>query len=854
MKKIVLGIFATGCLTVSVANAQLPDNFQFVHPGAVFNTQDLERMKDKRNVEPWRTGYQIMLDEAESSFNYEMKGPAVIVDRNGQNNGIYNDDMDAIFYNSIRYYITGDERYAETAMEIIEAWATTNTHIGGNVPALTVADKSVRLIVGAEILRYTYSGWTNSLTNDVEDYARNVLLPPMYIPDYTRVANQGAAQMDGVIPIAVFLNDEELLAQAIDAFLNEDCAGISNTLPNGEVGDSGRDQGHAFGHANNLASAAENAHKQGIDLFGTLNNRVLATSEYWNAYATEVTDEYIPYGTCYDFFHDIGQGSRGRHDHNTNKFLEIVNGAYSVRKDIANPFTTLRINEIPVSINTFFFKKSVDTTTSVAIDEPYADHTGTTDNELINTSVGNNDDGSSSFNSNTWTIRSSDGDVFGQADGDDFQFAYKRMDGNATIVTRIDSVVSANSNAKAGVMFRESLDSESRMLTLWALEDGGIQTSWRGQSVINEDRADGGASTSFRDIDLPALVRIEFNENRVTASYSPETGVWVPFGSGVFNNVDDYYLGLFAASQNNNVATGTFRNTEILVEEEGSNSFTPNPNSTYYIDSPIHELRLAATGESEDPYATSTATTGADVEWQFVDKGNGSWHIQRAAGGSTPRLRTDRSLFADMQSTGFSGTLTYYDFSQGALVGTYFLTLPDGPAEYRRLQMTPDGEIRFFPSSSNGTWESWKITEVTSAERVVHIRKRNAQGFAIDGNRGAANGQNVYLWNQNSNNVNQQWVEIGRGNGYYSYRKQGTDHCLDGGNGGANRQNLYLWECSENNQNQHWEKASTDSGFFKLIKRNAPYAINGGGNGSDGQNVTIFDSSDASHNLQWSIN
>lgn len=145
-------------------------------------------------------------------------------------------------------------------------------------------------------------------------------------------------------------------------------------------------------------------------------------------------------------------------------------------------------------------------------------------------------------------------------------------------------------------------------------------------------------------------------------------------------------------------------------------------------------------------------------------------------------------------------------------------------------------------------------TTTSTSERAVHIRKRNAQAFAIDGNGGAANGQSVYLWAQNRNNRNQQWVEIDRGNGYYSYKKQGTNHCLDGNRGGTNNQDVYLWQCSNNNQNQHWQKSSTDSGFFKLIKRNASgFAINGGSNGDNGQNVNLYDSSNRSHNLQWSI-
>ncbi len=151
-----------------------------------------------------------------------------------------------------------------------------------------------------------------------------------------------------------------------------------------------------------------------------------------------------------------------------------------------------------------------------------------------------------------------------------------------------------------------------------------------------------------------------------------------------------------------------------------------------------------------------------------------------------------------------------------------------------------NGSTNPNPPNTNGT--------------IVHIKKRNAQNFAIDGDNGGANGQNVYLWGANQNNANQQWVEIDRGNGYYSYQKRGTNFCIDGNRNGANRQNVYLWQCSSNNQNQHWQKVATSGGAYKLIKRNATgYALNGGSNGKNGQNVNLYDSSRTSQNLQWII-
>ena len=51
MKKIFSAVVAVICVIPLIASAQ------FTHPGVTFNTQDLERMKNNINVEPWQTGY-----------------------------------------------------------------------------------------------------------------------------------------------------------------------------------------------------------------------------------------------------------------------------------------------------------------------------------------------------------------------------------------------------------------------------------------------------------------------------------------------------------------------------------------------------------------------------------------------------------------------------------------------------------------------------------------------------------------------------------------------------------------------------------------------------------------------------
>ena len=174
----------------------------------------------------------------------------------------------------------------------------------------------------------------------------------------------------------------------------------------------------------------------------------------------------------------------------------------------------------------------------------------------------------------------------------------------------------------------------------------------------------------------------------------------------------------------------------------------------------------------------------------------------------------------------------------------------DANHEFTSIQGGRPGELLIATNVPANT----ASTNAPSDSSVVQIIKRNATGFALDGGNGAANGQNVYLWSESSNNVNQRWIETNQGGGFFSYRKQGTNHCIDGGNGGADRQNVYLWQCNDNNRNQHWQKINTGSGSVQLRKRNSTgFAINGRNGGARGQNVNLFDSSVSSQNLQWFI-
>ena len=135
--------------------------------------------------------------------------------------------------------------------------------------------------------------------------------------------------------------------------------------------------------------------------------------------------------------------------------------------------------------------------------------------------------------------------------------------------------------------------------------------------------------------------------------------------------------------------------------------------------------------------------------------------------------------------------------------------------------------------------------------QTYNLQKMNTE-FSIDGNHGARQRQQVYLWGTDDNNVNQQWDEVNRGGGFYSYQKRNTNMCIDGGNGGAQAQAVILWPCSTTNQNQHWRKVSTANNSFRLEKRNSTgFSIDGNHGGDFRQAVYLWESNSENINQQW---
>ena len=281
---------------------------------------------------------------------------------------------------------------------------------------------------------------------------------------------------------------------------------------------------------------------------------------------------------------------------------------------------------------------------------------------------------------------------------------------------------SGSDNGSVTVTTTENTSTSTRSATITIAGSGISRTVNVSQAGAEDTPTESLTVSSINDFDADGDSQTVTVTSNIDWTVS-ENSSWI-----AINNNSGSDNGSFSITTSENTSTNERSATvtitggdisrSITVSQEGAEdeiptaTFTPDPSKTYYIDSPVHNLRLAATGESEDAYTTTTNTTGNDVEWAFVDKGNGYWHLQRAAGGSKPRLRTDNSANADMQATTSSGTFTYYEIAEGASDNTYFFTLPDRSNEFKRLQINNSGDVKMVADTSDGTWESFSITEV----------------------------------------------------------------------------------------------------------------------------------------------
>ncbi len=103
---------------------------------------------------------------------------------------------------------------------------------------------------------------------------------------------------------------------------------------------------------------------------------------------------------------------------------------------------------------------------------------------------------------------------------DDFRFAYQPLNGDGSIVARVDSIGNTDPWAKAGVMIRESLSDDARCVYMVVTPASGVSFQWRRFIGVTPE------SVTEAGIVAPQYVKLTRTGDVFTAQYSADGSAW----------------------------------------------------------------------------------------------------------------------------------------------------------------------------------------------------------------------------------------------------------------------------------------------------------------------------------------
>jgi len=535
----------------------------FTHPGVPNSLEELDTIKACLNQEPWKSGYAALANTSTAQLSWPMEGPYANVSRKGaydQNAVAWGNSMDAVYNLSRMWYFTGNNAYAQKARDILIAWATTHTSFSGNEAGLALGDYAYRFGGGASILRGTWPGWTAADTIAVQNYFSNVFWPASAGWPVQGPANKGALYLASGMAVAAFCdNDPSKFEHVLNMFRTFHGTGLMNTLPTGQMGETGRDAGHAFGTLNAMAFIAECAWKQGVDLYSELDNRLLACGEYYARNTFSADNPYVPFGTI-DW--QWMNNAAGPYNGNRSAFYLLQN-AYKNRFGLPTPWIDRKLQEQNVDNSNWMYAKTADSTTATLTPASFPAVSLASSGLTLTTLGTQTANRSASYANGVWTMTGLGNGVWSDT-ADDCQFAYKQMTGDCAMVAKVTSFTYSGSNeGKAGLMIRDNLTatvSQRAWVGVVPAATMLMQSHMRGWT-----QNWGGTGYDDRSHDWPAglpyWIKIERRDKQITTFASLDGTSWSPLNCTYYGNLPStLYIGLFLCSGNTTSVTATFAN------------------------------------------------------------------------------------------------------------------------------------------------------------------------------------------------------------------------------------------------------------------------------------------------------
>lgn len=287
----------------------------FTHPGVLVSRAQLDEIKRrvKAGIEPQKSAFDALKSSKWGTLEYTPHARETVECGSNSNPDLgckdEQADSEAAYGQALLWYITGNEAYAKNAVRIMDAWSGTlkggHTNNNGPVQASWTGDVFPR---AAEIMRYSYKGWSDAQVAQFQNMLRTQFLPSL-IHGTCENGNKELTMSEALINIGVFIDDRAVYDLGVKMwrgrapayiYLKSDglkpvepigCGsalwgnkGYTPVLVEGLLQETARDSGHANMALAGMVDAAETAHHQGLDLYGEQGKRIVAALEFQAQY------------------------------------------------------------------------------------------------------------------------------------------------------------------------------------------------------------------------------------------------------------------------------------------------------------------------------------------------------------------------------------------------------------------------------------------------------------------------------------------------------------------------------------------------------------------------------------------
>jgi hypothetical protein len=232
--------------------------------------------------------------------------------------------------------------------------------------------------------------------------------------------------------------------------------------------------------------------------------------------------------------------------------------------------------------------------------------------------------GSAGFNGGTFTVSGGGADIFNT--GDQFNYARQSVSGDVTIVARVVTESSTASFAKAGVMIRETLATNSVNASVLLTPTNGISMEIRpttGAATIN-------VSGWIKGVLPPQWVKLVRAGSTFTGFYSADGVAWTQIASTNLTMAAGATAGLAVTAHDNaSLNTATFDNVSITANAIDTTAI-------YQIQNVASGLVLNQQGSLTNGSKITQWTTGStsqNLQWKFIATSNGYYQINSVKSG-----------------------------------------------------------------------------------------------------------------------------------------------------------------------------------------------------------------------------